>query len=243
MGKIIVITGTRKGIGKYLSEYYLQQGNIVCGCSRSSASIQNGNYRHFELDVSDEMAVVNMIRAVKKEFNTIDILLNNAGIASMNHILTTSYKTAQNIFNTNVFGSFLFLREVAKVMILQSKKMQDVQECMPFRIVNFSSVATPLRLEGEAIYAASKAALVYFTQICAKELSEFGISVNAVGPTPIRTDLIKNVPQEKMQTLLQKQAIKRFGTFDDVLNVIEFFLNKRSNFITGEVIYLGGVNG
>lgn len=244
MSKIIVITGTRKGIGKDLSEYYLEQGNIVCGCSRGEGSIKHTNYRHFELDVSDEIAVVAMIKAVKKEFEKIDVLLNNAGIASMNHILTTPYKTMQNIFSTNVFGSFLFLREVAKVMVQDSKKhRKDYKDIMPYRIVNFSTIATPLRLEGEAIYAASKATLVNLTQVVAKELSEFGITLNAIGPTPVKTDLIKNVPKAKMDSLLNQQAIKRFGNFEDVLNVIEFFLDERSNFVTGQIVYLGGVNG
>lgn len=244
MSKVIVITGTRKGIGKNLSEYYLQQGHIVCGCSRGKGSIEHINYRHFELDVSNEKAVVAMIRKVKKEFGKIDVLLNNAGVASMNHILTTPYKSVSNIFNTNVFGSFLFLREVAKVMVQDFKEHhKDSKHTMPYRIVNFATIATPLRLEGEAIYAASKAALVNLTQITAKELSEFGITLNAIGPTPVPTDLIKNVPKVKMDSLLNQQAIKRFGSFEDVLNVIEFFLDKKSDFITGQVIYLGGVNG
>lgn len=244
MQRVIVITGTRKGIGKYLSQYYLELGDIVCGCSRGSSSINHQNYRHFELDVGDEMAVLSMIRAIKKEFGKIDVLLNNAGIASMNHILTTPFKTMQHIFSTNVFGTFLFLREVSKIMVQNYKKLDEsLKNSMPYRIVNFTTVATPLRLEGEAVYAASKAALVNLTQVSAKELSKFGITINAIGPTPVPTDLIKNVPKEKINALLNQQAIKRFGEFDDVLNTIEFFLNKKSSFITGQVLYLGGVNG
>lgn len=243
--KVIIITGTRKGIGKDLSLHYLERGHIVCGCSRGETSITHPSYRHFALDVSDESAVVAMIRAVKREFGKIDILLNNAGIASMNHILTTPYKTMRNIFSTNVFGSFLFMREVAKVMAQDYKRHAKAlpKHSMPYRIVNFATIATPLRLEGEAIYASSKAAIVNLTQICAKELSEFGITLNALGPTPVPTDLIKNVPQDKMQSLLNQQAIKRFGAFEDIANVIDFFINPKSDFITGQVIYLGGVNG
>ncbi|EGK8203499.1 SDR family oxidoreductase [Campylobacter coli] len=240
MKKIILITGTRKGIGKELSEYYLAKNHIVCGCSRGEASIDHENYRHFELDVCDEKAVVCMVRNIKKEFGKIDILINNAGIASMNHILTTPFKTLENIFNTNVFGSFLFIREVAKIMSQTYKKEQIP---MPYRIINFATVATPLRLEGEAIYAASKAAICNLTQVCAKELSSFGITCNAVGPTPVPTDLIKNVPEFKMKALLNQQAIERFGNFQDVVNVIDFFINEKSNFITGQIIYLGGING
>lgn len=241
--KIFVITGTRKGIGKELAEYFLSQGHIVCGCSRGEGSISHTNYRHFELDVSDEEKVVSMIKTIKKEFGGIDVLLNNAGIASMNHILLTPYKTMKNIYSTNVFGSFLFLREVGKVMTQQSKKLKAKQEIPHFRIVNFATVATPLRLEGEAIYASSKSAIANLTQVASFELAEFGITVNAIGPTPVPTDLIKNVPKEKMEALLQRQAIKRFGNFQDCLNVIKFFIDEKSDFISGQVIYLGGVNG
>jgi len=231
MDKVILITGTRKGIGKELSEYYLNKGFIVAGCSRGASSIDHQNYRHFELDVSDEKAVIKMVRTVKREFKRIDILLNNAAIASMNHFLTTPYVTVQNIFNTNFFGTFLCTREVSKVMMKQKFG----------RIVNFTTVATALRLEGEAIYAASKAAIENMTQTIAKELATYGITVNAIGPTPIETDLIKAVPKDKIQDLLDSQAIKRFGTFDDIKNVIDFFINEKSNFITGQIIYLGGV--
>lgn len=232
MNKVVVITGTSKGIGKFLVQYYLLKNYIVIGCSRTKSSINDKNYRHFNLDVCDEKAIVEMIRSIRKEFGKIDILLNNAGIASMNHFITTSYQSVQNIFATNFFGTFLFTREVSKVMMKQKFG----------RIVNYTTVAKPLRLEGEAIYAASKAAIENFTQTIAKEVASYGITVNAIGPTPIQTDLIKAVPKEKIAELLNKQAIKRFGTFEDIINAIEFFCDEKSDFITGQIIYLGGVN-
>ena len=232
MSKVILITGTRKGIGKDLAEYYLNLGLKVVGCSRGLGTIENDNYRHFELNVSDEKAVVKMVRATKKEFGRIDILLNNAGIASMNHFLTTSFSTVQNIFNTNFLGTFIFSREVSKVMMKQKYG----------RIVNYTTVASALRLEGEAIYAASKGAVENFTQTISKEVAPYNITVNAIGPTPVETDLIKAVPKDKIQDLLEKQAIKRFGTVEDIKNVIDFFIDDKSDFITGQVIYLGGVH-
>ena len=110
MNQIIVITGTSKGIGKAIANYYLEQNDFVIGCSRNESSITHPNYKHFSLEVSDEKAVVSMVRAVKKEFGKIDILINNAGIASMNHILTTSVETISKLFNTNFIGTFLFTR-------------------------------------------------------------------------------------------------------------------------------------
>ena len=97
-------------------------------------------------------------------------------------------------------------------------------------------------MEGEASYAASKAAVANFTQTVAKELGDFGITVNAIAPTPVKTDLIKNVPKDKLNKLFDFQAIKRFGTFDDIKNLIDFFIKDESDFITGQVVYLGGVH-
>ena len=111
------------------------------------------------------------------------------------------------------------------------------------RIINFSTVASGIRLEGEASYAASKAAVANFTQTVAKELGNFGITVNAIAPTPVKTDLIKNVPEDKINKLFEHQAIKRLGEFSDIQNLTDFFLKEESRFITGQVIYLGGVNG
>ncbi|NLN00194.1 MAG: SDR family oxidoreductase [Campylobacteraceae bacterium] len=232
MSQIIVITGTSKGIGKALAKHYLDKNDTVIGCSRGEASITHPNYKHFSLKVDDEGAVVSMIRQIRREFGRIDVLLNNAGIASMNHFLTTSTTTVSKIFDTNFLGTFIFSREVSKVMMKQKNG----------RIVNFTTVAKPLNLDGEAIYASSKAAIESLTKISAKELAPFNITVNAIGPTPIKTDLIKAVPKEKMDDLLEKQAIKRFGEFEDIINVVDFFCKKESDFITAQVIYLGGVS-
>ena len=228
---VTIITGTRKGIGKYLVEYYHDLGHIIIGCSRGESSIQLPNYEHYRLDVADEKLVTKMVRDVKLKHGKIDNLINNAGIASMNHFLLTPLNTVNNIFNTNVVGTILFTREVAKIMATKKNG----------RIINFSTVAVPLNLEGEAIYASSKAAIVSLTKILAKELASFNITVNAIGPTPIETDLIKNIPQNKIDDLLKKQAINRFGNFKDVHNVIDFFLKKESDFVTGQIVYLGGL--
>ena len=230
--KIIVITGSRKGIGKALAEHYLNNGWRVIGCSRGKASIEHSHYLHFSLDVSDEDAVVAMTRKLKSDFGQVDALLNNAGIASMNHALLTPAKTVNRILQTNVVGTFIFCREMAKLM----RRINNP------RIVNFTTVAHPLNLEGEAIYAASKAAVESLTRILARELAELKITVNAVGPTPVETDLIRGVPKAKMKTLLARQSIQRLGEVTDVINAIDFYLSEESDFITGQVLYLGGVS-
>ena len=229
--QVTLITGTRKGIGKYLVEHYITRGHLVVGCSREVPDWTIQGYKHYEADVSDEKAVLQIFSGIRKEYGRLDNLINNAGIASMNHTILTPLSSVHSVLNTNVVGTFLFCREAAKLM--QKNKYG--------RIVNFATVATPLKLEGEALYAASKAAVVTLTQILAREFADLGITVNAVGPTPIKTDLIRGVPQAKMDSLLSRQAIREYGTFEDVSNVIDFYLMPESRFVTGQVIYLGGV--
>ncbi|CAD5285917.1 Oxidoreductase [Alteromonas sp. 38] len=228
--QVILITGSSRGIGLYLTHYYLNAGHIVIGCSRSELSIEHQNYQHFSLDVASEIDVKSLFSSIRKRHKRLDVLINNAGIAAMNHAMLTPLSTVEKIFSTNVFASFLFCREAVKLM----RKNQYG------RIVNFSTVAVPFALEGEAIYAASKSAVESLTQTLAKEFSEFGVTVNAIGPTPIQTDLIKNVPDDKLNKLLEKQSIKRFGEMADVSNVIDFYIKPESSFITGQILYLGG---
>ena len=229
--KVILITGTRKGIGKYLVEYYCEKGFEVIGCSRDEADFRLKSYTHYCCDVSNEKHVKKMFYDIRKKYKNIDVLINNAGIASMNHIYLSPIKTVEKILNTNVIGTFLFCREGAKLMTSKGGG----------RIVNFATVATPLKLEGEAVYASSKAAIVSLTEIIARELGPLGITVNAVGPTPVKTDLIRSVPEEKMAGLIARQAIPRYGEFRDISNAIDFFIDEKSDFITGQTIYLGGV--
>jgi 3-oxoacyl-[acyl-carrier protein] reductase len=228
---VVLITGSRKGIGRALTEHYLERGFHVIGCSRGESDLEDAHYNHFCADVSDEKAMKSVFFDVRKQCGRLDVLINNAGIASMNHSLLTPAKTVETTLQTNVLGSFVCCREAAKIMRKRGAG----------RMVNLGTVATPLKLEGEAAYAASKAAVISLTQILAREFAEFGITVNAVGPGPIKTDLVRGVPDESLQRLIERQAIQRFGEMRDVCNVIDFFIQPESDFITGQVIYLGGV--
>jgi len=228
---VMLITGTRKGIGEQLVKHYVAQGFNVVGCSRKDVDYTFDNYQHFCLDVSHETEVKKLFFGIKKSYGRLDCLINNAGIGLANHILLTPCKTVQDIMNTNFTGTFLFCREGARLM-----KQNGFG-----RIVNLTTVATPLKLEGEAAYASSKAAVITLTQILGKELAEFGITVNAIGPTPIKTDLIRSIPKDKIRRLIDSLAVKRYGKVLDVINVIDFFIKPESDYITGQTIYLGGV--
>jgi 3-oxoacyl-[acyl-carrier protein] reductase len=229
--QVMLITGTRKGIGKQLAKYYTDKGFRVIGCSRKNINFELDNYQHYYLDVSNETAVKKAYYEIKNKYGRLDVLINNAGIGSANHTLLTPLKTVREIMSTNFLGTFLFCREAARLM-----KKNGFG-----RIVNIVTVATPLKLEGEAVYASSKAAVVNLSQILARELAEFGITVNAIGPTPIKTDLIRSISKDKIDRLINSIPIKRYGEIRDVTNIIDFFIKPASDFVTGQVIYLGGV--
>ena len=229
--RVVLVTGSRKGIGRHLAEHFLKDGAIVEGCSRQAPEWAVSGYTHHCLDVTDEAAVVRMIRSIRQRHGRIDVAINNAGIASLNHSLLMPVQTFTDIVSTNLLGTFLVSRECAKVMRRRSFG----------RIINFSTVAVPLRLEGEAAYVASKDAVIALTQVMARELAEFGVTCNVVGPTPIDTDLIRSVPREKIDQILNRLAIKRLGRFDDVVNIVDFFARPESDYITGQVLYMGGL--
>ena len=228
--RVMLITGTRKGIGEKLVKHYAEQGFKVIGCSRKNIDYKLANYQHFCLDVSHEEKVAALFFEIKKSYGRLDYLINNAGIGLANHSLLTPIKTVDSIMRTNFTGTFLFCREGARIM-----KKNGFG-----RIINLTTIATPLKLEGESAYASSKAAIVTLTQILGKELAEFGITVNAIGPSPIKTDLIRTIPKNKIEQLINSLSIKRYGEIRDVINVIDFFIKAESDYVTGQVIYLGG---
>jgi 3-oxoacyl-[acyl-carrier protein] reductase len=228
---VTVITGTSRGIGRHLAEHYLALGHTVVGLSRSAIDLAHANYRHLETDVSDEQAVQTAFATVRRSHGAVTNLVNNAGIASMNHSLLTPGATFRKVLETNLLGGFLCCREAAKLM----------KAARYGRIVNFTTVAVALSLEGESAYVASKAGLEALTRVMARELACFGITLNAIGPVPIDTDLIRGVPRDKIAGLIERQAIKRMGEYADVANVVDFFLRKESGLVSGQVIYLGGV--
>ncbi len=229
--RVMVITGTRKSIGKYLAKYYIKKGFQVFGCSRTSCGYRLDNYKHFCLDVSNEVEVKKMFADIHKTCNRLDVLINNAGVHSVNYSLLTPLKTAQDIFSTNMMGTFLFCREAVKLM----KKNRYG------RIVNISTIAVPLCSVGSAIYCASKAAVEQFSKVLAKEVAADGIIVNILGLSIVKNSgMAENLREDAISNTLDQTILKSLLDLEDISHAIDFFISEKSRMVTSQTLYLGG---
>lgn len=226
---ITLITGTGRGLGKALAEYYTNQGHYVIGCSRSPIDFTLDNYKHFITDVNNEDAVSEMFRSIKKEFGRLDNLINNAALSNVNYILLSDIKTVHDLAYTNFCGLFTVSREAVKLMMKNKYG----------RIINILSMAVKLKPIGEGIYAASRAAVSMFTEAFAREVIEYGITVNALSPAPTYEDLLEGLPKNVVDDFIPSKKLIRFGKLEDTANVIDFFFKKESDMITGHKIFIG----
>lgn len=225
--KLAIISGASKGIGQYLSIKLLEEKFKVVNISRSKS--KNENVIDYEFDLLKTNKISDLVKDIKKTHGSPQLLINNAGIASMNHTLLMKDKKIADIVNLNLTAPLILSKEVSKTMIREGGK-----------ILNISSVAVPLLLQGEAVYASSKSGLEIFTKILSKELAEVKIEVACLGLTPIFTDLIKNVPKEKIDNIINQQPIKKTYTEIDIWEFLYNYINDKKQKFNGTVNYLGG---
>jgi 3-oxoacyl-[acyl-carrier protein] reductase len=222
-----LITGTSQGLGRALAERLLSEGWIVHGFARGPQDLTHAAFTAHAVDVTDEAAVRNAVSTVAAA-GRIDLLVNNAGAASMNAFLLTPGSVAEQLMRVNYLGTFHCLQAVGKVMVRQRAG----------RIINLTTVAVPLSLEGEAAYVASKAAVEALTKVAAKELAPSGVIVSAVGFGPIDTALTRAVPNSALAKI--NEAIDRpLGT--TMTQAVDFLLAHLRSAEAGRVEYLGQI--
>jgi 3-oxoacyl-[acyl-carrier protein] reductase len=227
---VMVVTGTRKGIGNGIAHHFLAKGYRVAGCSRGESTIKHDHYLHSLVDVSNENQVCSWVRAIKNRFKRIDILVCNAGRAPANILMPmTPGRLLTDLLQVNIAGSFFVCREVSKVMMVQRAG----------RVITTSSMAVGLHEEGTSAYSASKSAIVEMTKIMAKELAPAGITCNVIAPSMFMTDAVHVLGEDIIQRALSKLTIKRVVTIEEICNVVSFFAAAESSCITGQVIYMG----
>ncbi|MEP6951049.1 MAG: SDR family oxidoreductase [Ginsengibacter sp.] len=232
LNKIVLITGTSRGVGLLIASHFLENGAFVIGVSRSEATIAQKNYTHFSIDIGSPEEVIKMFRSIMKTFKKIDIVINNAAVLTSQYSMILAIKNVTEMVNVNLLGTFFISREAAKLMRKNSYG----------RIINIGSMAASLEPIGDSIYAACKAAINTMANVMAKELSGLKITCNTLGITAIETGMLKQLPKQKVDEIIKKLPVPRYASANDIFNVIDFFASEQSSYITAQVIYLGGVN-
>lgn len=225
---MIVVTGASRGLGLAVANRLLSLGKEVVGVSRN---VEDLSFPGVSCDVSDSTAVKTVARRLRSEGHEISGVINAAGIASMNLALMSPPSQVEKLVQVNLLGTVYVSQAFAPLMIRRKYG----------RIINFSTIAVPLGLPGEAAYAASKAGVEAFSRSFAREVSDFGITVNCVAPGPINTDLLRGVSEDQIGKIVSQQIIRRQFTPEDVCDVVELLLDEKSNSISGQVMHVGGV--
>jgi 3-oxoacyl-[acyl-carrier protein] reductase len=240
MGKTALVTGSGRGLGKAVALKLAQMGaNIVLNDITASDSIDataeefkaaGYNVAVTKGDVRNESDVEEMVKTAVDTFGSVDILVNNAGITRDTLMIRMSVKDWDDVLDINLKGAFLCTKAVTKVMMKQRSG----------KIINVASVAGVTGNPGQANYSASKAGIIGLTKSTAKEFASRGITCNAVAPGVIQSKMTEVLPDKVKENYLKSIPLGRFGTPEDVADVISFLASKESNYVTGQVIHIDG---
>ena len=171
-----------------------------------------------------------MFREVRKKYGRLDVLINNAGISSENHVLLTPLKKAQDSLNTNFIGTFIFCRESVKLMKINQYG----------RIINISSIHVPLASVGTSIYGASKAAIEQFSGVLAREVFQFGITINILSLSVVKDTGMEIALTEEIKRKILNQTISKDQlNIYDVIHAVNFFIDEKSKMVSNQMLCLG----
>lgn len=223
----MVVTGASRGLGAHVADQAHAAGYRVIGLARHPN--ENCPYEMQACDVTDPQQLETVFKGLKRDPQFYG-LVNAAGIAAMNLVLTTPAATMQRVVETNLLGTMYASASAGRVLARR--------KCG--RIVNFSTIAVQLGLKGEAVYVASKSGVEGFTRAFAREMADFGVTVNALAPGPIDTDLIRGVDQAQIDHVVQQQVIPEMATPDTVWNLVSYLLEDSAAALSGQVLNVQG---
>ena len=239
-GQIALVTGASRGIGRAIALRLSRAGAYIvvnyhgnqAAAEESLGAIvaQGGQGELSQFDVSDENLLDTTVKNLVDRHKKIDILVNNAGVAIDNLLMRTKQVDWDQVIGTNLKGTVLCTKVVSRYMIRQRAG----------RIINLASVVGQMGNVGQSLYAASKAGIIGFTKAIARELASRGVTVNAVAPGFIETDMTARLPEKLREEFLRSIPLGRFGSCDEVAETVLFLAAPGSGYITGQVV---GVNG
>ena len=237
--KLVLVTGASRGIGKAIALTLGRAGATVIGTATTESGAENISKifagkkisgKGIKLNVTDNEQIASLIKSVNEDFGSIDILINNAGITRDNILLRMKEDEWEDIINTNLSSLYRMSKSVLRGMI---KKRSG-------RIISITSVVGAMGNAGQSNYAAAKAGMIGFTKSLAREVGVRGITVNAVAPGFIETDMTSNLPDEQKEALASQIPMGRLGTPDEVANVVLFLAGDSGSYITGQTLHVNG---
>lgn len=239
-GKVAIVTGASRGIGRQIALTFASYGaNVVVNYNGSlekakevAKEIEEMGREAllFQGNVADMDAMKEMVKETTKKFGRIDILVNNAGVTKDNLLMAMKEEEFDQVIDTNLKGSFVCMKQVIRIMMKQRYG----------RIINLSSVSGRMGNAGQVNYSASKAGVIGMTKALAKEVGSRGITVNAVAPGFIETDMTAVLKDEVKEAIMAGIPLKRVGKPQDIAEAVAFLASDKASYITGQVLSVDG---